>query len=129
VTSIPGGSSETPRGQSAWQVLCTATIQRPVRNRENRSPNQRHHGTSNQPESECENDHHGYPARAQPAWRPTGHETKLGRVGAIKCFEIGLMRQAEVDAFPRIAGNTAAGFRTPRMVKDCPQVHRVRLER
>jgi hypothetical protein len=54
---------------------------------------------------------------------------KVGRTSAIKRFEIALMRQAGVNAFPRKAGNTAAGFRMPRMAKDCPQVHRVRLER
>jgi hypothetical protein len=47
----------------------------------------------------------------------------VGRVSAIKCFEIALMRQAGVNAFPRKTENAALNM--PRMAKECPPAHRV----
>jgi hypothetical protein len=102
-------------------VLCTAAIERPVRNRKNSSPDERDHEASDQPEREPENDHRRNPARAQPIRGTTSHETDVGRSSAIRCIEAALMHQRAVKAAPRTGQlKSAAGVsRRARPRREC----------
>jgi len=67
-------------------VLCTAAIQRPVRNRKNSSPDERNHEASDQPERERENDCRRNPARTETIRGPSSHETDVGRSSAHQVY-------------------------------------------
>jgi hypothetical protein len=69
------------------QVLCTAAIQWPVRNRKNGCPDERDHEASDQPEREPENYRRRNPARVQPIRGPASHEMDVGRSSSIRTLE------------------------------------------
>ena len=127
MTSTENASGSTRGAKSVRQVLCAATVERPVRNRKDRSPNERDHETSNQPESECENDRRRYPAPSST--KVEASRSRAARRGTHQRNQVLVNRpdtrgRGQFRVKPRIR----EGACLPRIVKDCPRVHRVRRE-